>query len=185
MESLISDHRFALLQEHWHTSMFTWRENTPLHIRQEENPLCVEGRDTSAYFGGPGHMLILMGILLIPAFRLCILGLSYQRVIGLIGCGPVIVHGQRLTMKVKTYLVCNRSKFVYLVSNLLHVWRWMCFLFWLGFNNFIWNLLINTMSQNWVVFCIYIIYVRLIDECNTYILNNGLMGNCNDFWYWK
>ena len=63
-----------------------------LHIRQEENPLHVEGRDTLAYSGGPGHILILMGVFLIPAFRLCISGLSYQRVIGLIGCGPGIMN---------------------------------------------------------------------------------------------
>ena len=67
------------------------RANTRLHIRQEENLLRVEGRDTSAYSGGPGHILILMGVLLIPAFLLCISGLSYQRVIGLIGCGPGIM----------------------------------------------------------------------------------------------
>ena len=88
---MISDHRFPLLQEHWRTSAFTWRAITPLHIRQEENPLRVEGRDTSAYSGGPGHILILMGILLMPVFPLCISGLSYQRVIGLIGCGPGIM----------------------------------------------------------------------------------------------
>ena len=88
---MISDHRFPLLQEHWRTSAFTCRANTPLHIRQEENPLRVEGRDTSAYSGGPGHILILMGVLLIPTFRLCISELTYQRVIGLIGCGPGIM----------------------------------------------------------------------------------------------
>ena len=52
----------------------------------------VEGRDTSSYSGGPGHILILMGVLLILTFRLCILGLSYQMVIGLIGCGPGIMN---------------------------------------------------------------------------------------------
>ena len=96
VESLISDnqiHSFCHLWkwEHWHTSAFTWRANTPLHIGQEENPLRVEGRNTSAYSGGPSHILILMGVSLIPVFRLCNSGLSYQRVIGLIGCGPGIM----------------------------------------------------------------------------------------------
>ena len=62
---------------------------TPLHTWKI---LCVlKGETPQHIFGGPGHILILMGVLLIHAFRLCILGLSYQRVIGLIGCGPGIM----------------------------------------------------------------------------------------------
>ena len=157
MESLISDYRFFIFVISCLFICGNKSIGTPLCLLGEQIHLCIFGKsrilcvlrgETPQHiFGCPGHILILMGVFLIPAFRLCILGLSYQRVIGLIGCGPVIVHGQRLTMKVKTYLVCNRSEFVYLVSNLLHVWRWMCFRFWLGFNNFVWNLLINTMSQ--------------------------------------
>ena len=32
--------------------MFSWRANTPLHIRQEENLFHVKGREVSKWMGG-------------------------------------------------------------------------------------------------------------------------------------
>ena len=51
-----------------------------LYIFGKRRILCVlRGETPQHIFGGPGHILILMGVFLIPAFRLWILGLTYKK----------------------------------------------------------------------------------------------------------
>ena len=89
MESLISDYRFFIFVIYCLVICGNKNIGTPLHLLGEQIHLYIFGKRRILYvlrgetpqhiFGGPGHILIVMGVLLIPAFRLWILGLTYQK----------------------------------------------------------------------------------------------------------